>query len=123
MIQLTEQRRIVYDIVMQACNHPTAEEIFLEARRIKPSIAMGTVYRNLGILSESGQILHIPIIDGPDRYDKTLTAHEHMTCTRCGRVVDADIGDLAQLLRDQSGLDIRSYELNLKGICHSCLEE
>lgn len=117
---MTEQRRIVYEIVMNACNHPTAEQIYMEAKRIKPDIAMGTVYRNLGILSENGQILHIPIIDGPDRYDKTLSPHEHMLCTGCGQVVDAHISDLRQLLAEQSGLDIGSYELNLKGICPLC---
>ena len=119
---MTEQRRIVYNIVMNACNHPTAEQIYAEAKRILPNIAMGTVYRNLGILSDAGQILHIPILDGPDRYDKTLTPHEHMTCTGCGQVVDADIGDLTELLCAQCGLDIRSYELNLKGLCPSCKE-
>ena len=120
---MTEQRRLIYDIVMQACNHPTAEEIFLEAKQKRPSIAMGTVYRNLGILSENGEILHIPIIDGPDRYDKTLSPHEHMTCIRCGCVVDAEIGSLSEHLRELSVLDIRSYELNLKGICPNCHEE
>ncbi len=123
MIQLTEQRKIIYDIVMQSCSHPTAEEIYMEARQIRPHIAIGTVYRNLGILSENGQILHIPIIDGPDRYDKTLTPHEHMTCTRCGCVVDADIGDLTSHLRKSCGLDIQSYELNLKGLCPECKAE
>lgn len=123
VITLTEQRRLIYEIVMQACNHPTAEEIYLEAKRKRPSIAIGTVYRNLGILSENGDILHIPIIDGPDRYDKTLSPHEHMTCTLCGRVVDAKIGNLIEHLRALSGLDIKSYELNLKGICPCCLEE
>lgn len=120
---MTEQRRIIYNIVMQACNHPTAEDIFMEAKRIRPNIAIGTVYRNLGILSESGQILHIPIIDGPDRYDKTLSPHEHMTCTRCGCVVDADVGDLTGLLSSESGLNITSYDLNLRGICPHCLKE
>lgn len=117
---MTEQRKIVYDIVMNACNHPTAEQIYLEAKRIKPSIAIGTVYRNLGLLCENGDILHIPIIDGPDRYDKTLTAHEHMLCTECGSVVDINIGDLTDHLRRISGCDIHSYELNLKGICTKC---
>ncbi len=117
---MTEQRRIIYDIVMNACNHPTAEQIFLEAKQKKPNIAIGTVYRNLGILSENGDILHIPILNGPDRYDKTLTPHEHMLCENCGQVVDADIGDLTSLLARHCGLDIRSYELNLKGICPEC---
>ncbi len=117
---MTEQRRIVYEIVMNACNHPTAEQIYMEAKRIRPNIAIGTVYRNLGILSENGDILHIPIIDGPDRYDKTIRPHEHMVCTKCGHVVDAEIGDLTSLLATQTGLDIRSYELNLKGICPEC---
>jgi len=117
---MTQQRQIIYNIVMQACNHPTAEQIYMMAKQVKPDIAIGTVYRNLGILSQSGHILHIPILDGPDRYDKTLTPHDHMTCTCCGAVVDADIGNLTKQLREASGLEITSYDLDLKGICPDC---
>ena len=120
---MTEQRRIIYDIVMNACDHPTAEQIYMAAKQQKPNIAIGTVYRNLGILSENGDILHIPILNGPDRYDKTLTPHEHMLCICCGQVVDADIGDLTRHLAQQSGLNICSYELNLKGICPMCTQK
>jgi len=119
---MTKQRQIIYDIVMQSCDHPTAEQIYMMAKRIKPDIAIGTVYRNLGILSQSGHILHIPILDGPDRYDKTLSPHEHMTCIHCGAVIDADIGDLTRQLRDASGLEITSYDLDLKGVCCKCQE-
>jgi len=120
VICLTKKQELIYSIVMNACNHPTAEQIFLEAKRKEPGIAMGTVYRNLGILSDNGQILHIPIIDGPDRYDKTLASHEHMLCISCGQIVDADVGNLTSLLSEKCGLEISSYELNLKGICPEC---
>lgn len=120
---MTEQRRIVYNIVMQACDHPTAEEIYEQAKKLKPGIAMGTVYRNLGILADEGQILHIHMPDGPDRYDKTLRRHEHMECIVCGSVVDAELGNLTDMIAERSGLEIHSYELSLRGVCPNCREE
>lgn len=120
---MTEQRKIVYDVVMSACTHPTAEEVFLEAKRRKPNIAMGTVYRNLNLLAEAGDILHIKMLGGPDRFDKTVRPHDHMECIRCKSVFDVEIGDLTDHLESRSGQKVVSYELSLKGICSDCLEK
>ena len=53
---MTKQRQLILDIINRSCSHPSAEEIYREAKQIMPSIALGTVYRNLGLMAKDGEI-------------------------------------------------------------------
>ena len=79
----TLQRRLVLETVQRMHNHPTAEEIFREISSENTLISKATVYRNLKILSEQGEIQHIPIPNGADCFDFNNTPHYHMECRRC----------------------------------------
>lgn len=68
---MTRQRQLIYNIIQRADDHPTAEMIYARAKAEMPSIAFGTVYRNLKLMVDAGEILHIPVAGEPDRYDKT----------------------------------------------------
>ena len=74
----TLQRRLVLETVQRMHNHPTAEEIFREISSENTLISKATVYRNLKILSEQGEIQHIPIPNGADCFDFNNTPHYHM---------------------------------------------
>ena len=49
----SKQRQLVLDAVLDRCDHPTADQIYLDVRAKDDKISRGTVYRNLGILSEN----------------------------------------------------------------------
>ena len=89
---MTRQRKTILEIIKTSYDHMTAEEIYLKAKKVMPSIAMGTVYRNLGLMTKPGDPAH-PDPDSPDRYDKSVKPHEHMVC-RCGEVHDVFIDGL-----------------------------
>ena len=55
----TRQRKIVLEAVQEHHDHPSADQIYLEIRAKDPRISRGTVYRNLNVLSEEGQITHV----------------------------------------------------------------
>ena len=57
-------------------------------RKRLPSVAIGTVYRNLGLLVESGEVRRIIIPGEPDKYDRNLTPHSHLHCVRCQKLTD-----------------------------------
>ncbi len=84
----TRQRKIVLEAVQEHHDHPSADQIYLEIRAKDPRISRGTVYRNLNILSEEGQITHVKV-PGADRYDCRTDFHYHLICTGCGAVCDA----------------------------------
>ena len=80
----SKQRQLILDAVKGRCDHPTADQIYLEVREKDEKISRGTVYRNLGLLSENGQIANVKV-PAADRYDLRTDYHYHLVCTCCGR--------------------------------------
>ena len=117
---MTQQRRIIYDVIRKSKRHMTAEQIYREARQILPSIAMGTVYRNLGLMTEAGEVLRIEMPGRPDRFDKTVVPHHHCVCVRCGEVYDIPIPDLTNQLEKMLGAPVEGYDLTVHVVCDAC---
>ncbi len=119
---MTKQRRIIHSIINNSCEHLCADGIYLEAKKEMPNIAIGTVYRNLGLMVDAGEIRRIPIAGQPDRYDKSTKPHDHMLCEDCGKLVDLSIGDITGLIEEKTGACVTSYELSVSGICPDCVK-
>lgn len=125
----TIQRKLVSDAVFDLKNHPTADDIYQSIAQTHKSISRGTVYRNLNYLVEDGFIRRVPVFDGADRFDHTLSSHSHMKCTVCGGVFDLPpeddemaqkLLDCERLLTENSDFDISGYEIIFKGLCPAC---
>lgn len=84
----TSQKRVVLDIMRSARDHPSAQEVYDRARELLPSISLGTVYRILNGLVESGRLTTVDVSLPRTRYDFATDDHAHVVCTICGRVVD-----------------------------------
>ncbi len=88
MSNYSKQRAETLAAVKELGNHPTAAAVYEKVREKIPNISLGTVYRNLSALSESGDIDPLPVGDGTLRYDGDTSAHVHLTCTACGGIED-----------------------------------
>ncbi len=117
---MTQQRRIIFDVIQNSMRHMTAEQIYVEAKQILPTIAMGTVYRNLGLMSDAGEILRIEMPGQPDHFDKTVRPHHHCLCTYCGEVYDIPVPDLTEQLEASIGSPVESYDLTVRIMCDAC---
>lgn len=117
---MTKQRELVLKIVQGTDQHLTAEQIFLEAKKEMPAIALATVYNSLNYLTQNHMIVKLSFVGQTDRYDKMFVLHDHMICSRCGRISDVVIDGMQKLLRDQTGEDVRSYELTIHHFCPEC---
>ena len=94
---MTRQRALILGIMREKCpEHLTADEIFSHARQAMPHIARGTVYRNLKLMELDGEIGHLEMPDGPDRYDANPTPHGHLLCDSCGDLADLQIQEIAR---------------------------
>lgn len=120
---------MIEDALMRL-DHPTASEIYEDIRKSYPNISLGTVYRNLGLMAESGEILRITLGDAPDRFDINTHNHFHVMCRRCGQVFDAESDKLKdllvqidKLLEESSGVHIENRTMHFQGICSSCREK
>lgn len=121
----TKQRDAVLKTVLDSSDHPSAEMIYGRVKEIIPNISLGTVYRNLSLLTETGKIRHITVKDGGDRYDKTLRTHAHFHCSVCNEVTDIP-DDILQAIEDKieavSGCKIIKTDILFAGICNKCAE-
>ena len=106
--------------------HPTAEDIYFSVREKIKDISLGTVYRNLKHLADSGKIKRITLSDSPDRFDGNTKEHLHVCCLSCGAF--EDIGSLPckpSLDREaekECGYKIVSHETIFYGYCKKCSE-
>ena len=120
----TYQRDVVFSIVSKTSAHPTAEDIFLEARILLPSISLATVYKNLDTLITCGLAKKVNHTDGSNRYCCRADPHHHATCLGCGAVTDipGKLGDteLSRVRNEAGNFEIVGYELELSGYCSKC---
>ena len=107
--------------VTELQRHPTAEQVFLEMKKEHPSIAIGTVYKHLNALAEEGLLHRITESGSPDRYDRT-ERHDHLICSRCGKITDVCLPDMQERIREALGQEILSYDLRIRYICPACRE-
>lgn len=121
---MTRQRKLILEIVASSRSHPTAQEIFAAARREMPAISLGTVYRNLGMLVESGVLMRISRgTTLPDCFDYPREPHWHLICDLCGRVRDIPADrELIRRIEEASGEILTSSLLTARCICRRCRE-
>jgi Fur family transcriptional regulator, peroxide stress response regulator len=120
---LTPQRQAVLRAIRASDQHPTASEVFSQARKWMPSISFATVYNSLRYLKEAGFIREINFGDGASRYDRETDRHDHAICTGCGKLVDFDLPETVDLLRAaarKSHFRPESVHLTLMGLCPGC---
>lgn len=121
----TIQRSLVFEAVNTLRCHATADEIYEEIVKKHPSVSMATVYRNLKLLSETGDIRKIEIPGGADRFDHRCHDHCHVRCEKCGRVFDVDmeyITGLERNIKDNRGFTFTGYDIIFRGVCPDCLK-
>ena len=121
--KLTPQRDAVLQVILDREDHPTANEIFEAARQRLPTISYATVYNSLRYLKEAGLVHEIKFGDCASRYDREIDRHDHAICNDCGKLVDFDLPQAAELIQAaarKSKFKPESVHLTLRGQCPEC---
>ena len=119
------QRELILNIVKNSKLHPTAYMVYNEAKKIKPDISLGTVYRNLASLKSNDIIKYIPLPNTDNRYDGNITSHSHFHCIKCNKIYDISNDSMISLFNEISSLghELITHDLVFEGICHDCRRE
>jgi Fur family ferric uptake transcriptional regulator len=120
---MTRQRKIILDALENVESHLTADQVYEIVRQRLPRISLGTVYRNLEVLSNSGMIKKLEFGGSQKRFDSDLSDHYHVRCTKCGRVDDVEADawmTVADFPRSDNGYDVVGHRLEFIGICPAC---
>jgi Fe2+ or Zn2+ uptake regulation protein len=119
----TIQRQIILAEVKKAHTHPTVEEVYLEIHKKHPTISKATVYRNLRLLAERGEIRQVSLPGEVDRFDERTEQHYHFTCKICGDIFDVDMEYLAginEAVRQKYGFRVDEHDVVFRGTCSRC---
>ena len=120
--RMTRQRRIILQELRKVNVHPTADEIYNVVRGVLPHISLGTVYRNLEILSEKGYVDKLEY-GGQRRFDGNREKHYHIQCLGCGGIDDMpqDLVKSFEISPEKiREYRIQGYRLLFLGICKEC---
>jgi Fe2+ or Zn2+ uptake regulation protein len=121
--RFTEQRRAVYDALMDKRDHPTAVEVFMRVKGKVPSISLATVYNCLVTLTDCGLVKTVNHDRESARYCPNLDEHAHLFCEGCGGVTDIPLRakkrahDIWELPED---VTISHHEISFRGLCPKC---
>ena len=118
----SRQREAILKNLQHRTDHPSADMVYESIRSEIPNISLGTVYRNLNTLSESGAILRFSV-EGKERFDGNITPHIHFVCNGCGAIHDAFdscVDDFIAQVSTLLGCTVHGANLVFQGKCSVC---
>ena len=119
----SRQRERILEYLCQTGEHPTAEQIYQDLRLEIPGLSLGTVYRNLKLLEETGQIRRVTTLQNVERYDAHCGDHAHFICNSCGKVKDLSVVDRqvgSQSCNVDPGDRVEWMNVTFGGVCGEC---
>ena len=125
ILKYSRQRASILEYLSHTTAHPTADMVYMHVREEFPNISLGTVYRNLNLLADIGEIIKIPTPDGGDRFDGRTDPHYHVVCGSCGNVFDLELDEsFDRMIRETANQKfegiIESHSLLFHGKCQNC---
>lgn len=126
MMRLTTQRQILLEELAKANSHPTACELYDMVRKRLPRIGLGTVYRNLELMADSGIILKLEVGGSQKRFDAVTEPHYHVRCSKCSRIEDIElkvIKELVDAAAVKTAYSIIGHHVEFTGECPDCQQD
>jgi len=118
-LRMTDQRRVIAQVLADAHDHPDAEELHRRAAAIDAKISIATVYRTVKLFEDAGILERRDFRDSPSRYEETKDHHDHLIDVTSGQVIEfvnEDIEKLQKRVADELGFDLVDHRLELYGV-------
>lgn len=122
-MKYSKQRQLIKEYVIANEIHPTADDVYNALKEENPNLSLGTVYRNLNLLSDMGELLRLHIPNFSDRYDGRIVSHYHVICNKCGKIHDVDISFPESIdleIQRKTGISVTGHQLIFSGLCKDC---
>ena len=125
-LKYSRQREAIKAFLCTRKDHPTADVVYLNVSKEYPNISLGTVYRNLTLLADMGEIRRLRVGDGQDHFDYDTSLHYHFVCDQCGKVMDLEM-DSIEKINEIAGINfdgkITGHITYFHGSCGECMQE
>lgn len=122
--RFTPQRRRVYEVLLGKRDHPTADEVFVRAKKQMPEISHATVYNCLDALVECGLVRQVQLDRGATRFCPNMHEHCHFYCDECDTVYDVDLPAKATgIVALPRGFRAQHLDIAIHGVCSDCAKK
>ena len=122
-----KKRDAILECLRSTTAHPSADMVHEMLQAEHPDISLATVYRNLALFKQRGEIMSVCTVKGVERFDANTNPHVHFICEECDAVSDLHEiqipASLNQEVSDCSGNQMHSCQLTISGLCSSCLNK
>lgn len=122
----SKQREEILSLLRSVDTHPTAEWLYSALKPRLPELSMATVYRNLNVLEQSGDIVRLTFGSSLDHFDAALHPHSHFCCRQCGQVYDLDFQmprNTLQTAQKTTQHRVETCRVEFYGLCKTCGEK
>lgn len=123
-LRITPQRIAILRVLSISKGHPSVENIYEQVKEEFPTTSVATVYKNVSMLKELGEVLELSFGTESSRYDGNKPdPHPHLICIVCKKIIDPDLDSLKDVsteLMEETGFRITSHRLDFFGICPEC---
>lgn len=119
-VRMTEQRRVIAQVLDRADDHPDVEELYRRSVQIDDNISIATVYRTVKLLEEVGVVERHDFRDGRSRYEPVADVHhDHLIDLKTGNVIEFANGEIERLQEEiarKLGFKLVDHRLELYGV-------
>lgn len=119
----SDQREAIMAAIKSLGGHSTADQIYEAVRASHPRLSLGTVYRNLRLLCDLGQIREVKSGASFSRFELAGPRHYHLICRKCGDIQDCEFpvdASLDQKVQATTSFKVEQHRLDFIGLCDRC---
>ena len=119
----TPQRIAICRFVLNSRDHPSAQEVYDEVRKIHPTVSLATVYKTLGVLKDLNLIQELNLPQGKARFDSYMEPHVNLICVQCGSIADLDDTtaiEITSKVAAAAKFKPKGQRIDIFGICRKC---
>jgi Fur family transcriptional regulator, peroxide stress response regulator len=119
----TSQRIAICRFALDSREHPTAERIYREVKRVHPTVSLATVYKTLQVLKELRLVQDLVFAHGETKFDSNVVPHVNVVCLRCGSVSDAHdpvAREVVARAASKIRFTVTGQRFDIYGFCERC---
>lgn len=120
--RITRQRKAILDYLASTDAHPSARQVFQEAKKGYPGLSLATVYNTLETLVRLGLLKVMDFQATDNRHETNLHPHINLICTVCGKIQDFEKGLHLHMdtVKKKLGFEVQDYRMEYYGVCAEC---
>ena len=119
----TTQRIAICRFALRSRDHPSAQRIYDEVKKVHPTVSLATVYKTLRILTEQGLIQELDLPESKARFDSYVEPHINLVCLQCGRIQDFDDSaarEMVERVAAKAEFMRTGQRIDIYGMCKTC---